>query len=113
MVQVSDPPRYGVIRWIGELPAVQGPIAGVELVSTNYIHGSAVWLVMCFSPQQEEPIDGGSDGTWHQTGEKYFQCEDRKGTFVPLDNLRPDERFVAPGSTPGAAVLGNRELTSV
>ncbi len=32
-VQLSDPPRYGVIRWIGELPAVQGLIAGVELVS--------------------------------------------------------------------------------
>ena len=26
------PPRYGVIRWVGELPGVQGPIAGIELV---------------------------------------------------------------------------------
>ena len=26
------PTRYGVIRWIGELPGVQGPIAGIELV---------------------------------------------------------------------------------
>lgn len=32
-VQVSDPPRYGVIRWIGELPNIQGTVAGVELVS--------------------------------------------------------------------------------
>ena len=32
-VQVSDPPRYGVIRWTGELPGIQGVIAGVELVS--------------------------------------------------------------------------------
>ena len=32
-VQVSDPPRYGVIRWIGELPNIQGYVAGVELVS--------------------------------------------------------------------------------
>jgi len=41
-VQISDPPRYGVIKWIGELPNIQGPVAGVELVSspsyavTNY-----------------------------------------------------------------------------
>ena len=33
-VQFSDPPRYGVIRWIGNLPQVAGLIAGVELVST-------------------------------------------------------------------------------
>ena len=26
------PPQYGVIRWIGELPGVQVPIAGIELV---------------------------------------------------------------------------------
>ena len=32
-VQISDPPRYGVIRWIGELPNIQGYVAGVELVS--------------------------------------------------------------------------------
>ena len=32
-VQVSDPPRYGVIRWTGELPGIKGIIAGVELVS--------------------------------------------------------------------------------
>ena len=32
-VQISDPPRYGVIRWIGELPIIQGIVAGVELVS--------------------------------------------------------------------------------
>jgi len=31
-VQISDPPRYGVIRWIGELPNFQGYVAGVELV---------------------------------------------------------------------------------
>ena len=32
-VQISDPPRYGVIRWIGELPNFKGYVAGVELVS--------------------------------------------------------------------------------
>ena len=32
-VQISDPPRYGVIRWIGELPNIHGYVAGVELVS--------------------------------------------------------------------------------
>lgn len=33
MVQLSDPHCYGVIRWIGELPDMQGTIAGVEQVS--------------------------------------------------------------------------------
>ena len=33
-VQFSHPPRYGVIRWIGNLPQITGLIAGVELVST-------------------------------------------------------------------------------
>lgn len=37
MVQVSDPPRFGVIRWIGEMPGIQVTIAGVELVSSRYI----------------------------------------------------------------------------
>lgn len=32
-VQISDPPQYGVIKWIGELPNIQGYVAGVELVS--------------------------------------------------------------------------------
>lgn len=32
-VQISDPPRYGVIKWLGELPNIQGVVAGVELVS--------------------------------------------------------------------------------
>ncbi len=31
-VQLGDPPTYGVIRWIGDLPGVQGQIAGIELV---------------------------------------------------------------------------------
>ncbi len=62
---------------------------------------------MCFSTQQEEPIDGGSDGTWHQTGERYFHCEDRKGMYAPLYNLKPDERF----TTPEATTAKNRELS--
>ena len=32
-VHVSDLLRYGVIRWIGELPNIHGWVAGVELVS--------------------------------------------------------------------------------
>ena len=32
-VQFSDPPRYGVIRWLGNFPQVIGDIAGVDLVS--------------------------------------------------------------------------------
>ena len=29
----NDPFKYGVIRWIGEVPQIQGPVAGIELVS--------------------------------------------------------------------------------
>lgn len=32
MVEVHDPPIYGVIRWIGNLPEVGETIAGLELV---------------------------------------------------------------------------------
>lgn len=32
-VQISAVSQYAVIRWIGELPRIQGPVAGVELVS--------------------------------------------------------------------------------
>ena len=38
-VQLSDPPRYGVIRWMGDLPQVNGLIAGVELVSYSLLGG--------------------------------------------------------------------------
>ena len=44
MVQVSDPPRYGVLRWIGELPDVKGAIGGVEMVSLLLQHSAHVLL---------------------------------------------------------------------
>lgn len=43
-VQILNPPRYGVIRWVGELPNTKGVIAGVELVSTGE---SACTLSVC------------------------------------------------------------------
>ncbi len=32
-MDVSEPPHYGVIRWIGEIAGASGTIAGIELVS--------------------------------------------------------------------------------
>ena len=29
----AEPFKYGVIRWIGEIPAIQGPVAGIEMAS--------------------------------------------------------------------------------
>ena len=29
----NEPFKYGVIRWIGEMPQLQGAVAGIELVS--------------------------------------------------------------------------------
>ena len=55
MVQVSDPPQYGVLRWIGEMPGVKGAIAGVEMVSllmlifklcTCAAHMMCTWLTI-------------------------------------------------------------------
>ena len=31
----TEPYKYGVIRWLGELPAVQGLVAGIEMVSKS------------------------------------------------------------------------------
>ncbi len=33
----SDPPRYGVIKWIGEVTGVPGYVAGIALVSTSIV----------------------------------------------------------------------------
>uniref|UniRef100_A0A8D0L6L3 ubiquitinyl hydrolase 1 n=1 Tax=Sphenodon punctatus TaxID=8508 RepID=A0A8D0L6L3_SPHPU len=71
MVEVNDPPMYGVIRWIGELPDVDGTIAGLEL---------------------EEPLPSGcTDG--HYRGARYFYCQSNKALFVRLRHCRPDSRF--------------------
>jgi len=82
----SQQPRYGVIRWVGEITGVMGTIAGIEL---------------------EEPMEGCTDGTSQMTGQKFFDCPDGRGLYFPLAHLRPDERFTDPGTTPGAAVVAN------
>ncbi|XP_066483906.1 ubiquitin carboxyl-terminal hydrolase CYLD-like [Tiliqua scincoides] len=71
MVEVNDPPMYGVIRWIGELPDVDETIAGLEL---------------------EEPLSSGcTDGQYR--GTRYFHCQPNKALFVRLQHCRPDSRF--------------------
>ena len=35
LVQVNDPPLYGVIRMMGTVPKIQGIAAGIELVSQS------------------------------------------------------------------------------
>lgn len=32
MVEVNDPPLFGVIRWIGYISGISEPVAGIELV---------------------------------------------------------------------------------
>ncbi|KAG6921773.1 CYLD lysine 63 deubiquitinase, partial [Chelydra serpentina] len=74
MVEVHDPPIYGVIRWIGEPPDVGETIAGLEL---------------------EEPLPAGcTDGIYR--GMRYFQCPPGKALFVKLRRCRPDARFGVP-----------------
>lgn len=74
MVEVHDPPIYGVIRWIGEPPDVRETLAGLEL---------------------EDPLPSGcTDGIYR--GVRYFQCPPGKALFVKLRRCRPDARFGAP-----------------
>ena len=32
----TEPYKYGIILWIGEIPAIQGLVAGIELASALY-----------------------------------------------------------------------------
>ena len=113
MVQVSDPPRYGVLRWIGELPDVGGAVAGVEMVSlllqtlhmccSRYVYN--LWFA---GAVQEETMQGCGDGSWK--GTRCFQCQSGRGFFCPLTAVRPDGRFTPVGETPrGVTALPNRE----
>ncbi|XP_039214294.1 ubiquitin carboxyl-terminal hydrolase CYLD-like [Crotalus tigris] len=71
MVEVYNPPIYGVIRWIGDLPDVDETVAGLEL---------------------EEPLPTGcTDGQYR--GIRYFYCQTNKALFVKLRHCHPDSRF--------------------
>lgn len=35
MVEVNDPPLFGVVRWIGSISGISEQVAGIELVSTR------------------------------------------------------------------------------
>uniref|UniRef100_A0A8C6XKJ8 ubiquitinyl hydrolase 1 n=1 Tax=Naja naja TaxID=35670 RepID=A0A8C6XKJ8_NAJNA len=67
MVEVYNPPIYGVIRWIGDLPDERDD-----------------WL--------EEPLPTGcTDGQYK--GIRYFYCQPNKALFVKLSHCHPDSRF--------------------
>lgn len=36
MVEVNDPPLFGVIRWIGRISGISEQVAGIELVRLSY-----------------------------------------------------------------------------
>lgn len=69
---------YGTVRWIGQLPGLEGTRVGLEL---------------------EEPGLGFNDGSLH--GRRYFACSAKRGLFVKLDSCRPDSRFQDPGNREG------------
>ncbi|KAG8455535.1 hypothetical protein GDO86_001651 [Hymenochirus boettgeri] len=71
MVEVHDPPIYGVIRWIGQIPDSSEVIAGLEM--------------------EEEIPSACTDGIYR--GNRYFHCGPNKALFVKLKNCRPDSRF--------------------
>uniref|UniRef100_UPI0037E86EE4 ubiquitin carboxyl-terminal hydrolase CYLD n=1 Tax=Semicossyphus pulcher TaxID=241346 RepID=UPI0037E86EE4 len=73
MVEVNDPPLFGVIRWIGRITGITEPVAGIEL---------------------DQELSAGTDGSY--LGERHFRCPANKGLFVKLRNCRRDSRFPAP-----------------
>uniref|UniRef100_A0A7N6AGX8 ubiquitinyl hydrolase 1 n=1 Tax=Anabas testudineus TaxID=64144 RepID=A0A7N6AGX8_ANATE len=73
MVEVNDPPLFGVIRWIGRISGIPEPVAGIEL---------------------DQELSAGTDGSY--LGERHFRCPANKGLFVKLRNCRRDSRFPAP-----------------
>ncbi|KAM3590558.1 uncharacterized protein V6R79_011873 [Siganus canaliculatus] len=73
MVEVNDPPLFGVIRWIGRISGIPEQVAGIEL---------------------DQELSAGTDGSY--LGERHFRCPANKGLFVKLRNCRRDSRFPAP-----------------
>ncbi|XP_036406980.1 ubiquitin carboxyl-terminal hydrolase CYLD [Megalops cyprinoides] len=73
MVEVNDPPLFGVIRWIGQISGIAEPVAGLEL---------------------DQELTAATDGSY--LGERHFRCPANKGLFVKLRNCRRDSRFPAP-----------------
>ncbi|XP_077961564.1 ubiquitin carboxyl-terminal hydrolase CYLD [Gasterosteus aculeatus] len=73
MVEVNEPPLFGVIRWVGQIGGVPEPVAGIEL---------------------DQELSAGTDGSY--LGERHFRCPANKGLFVKLRNCRRDSRFPAP-----------------
>lgn len=73
MVEVNDPPLFGVIRWIGQISGVPEPVAGIEL---------------------DQELSAATDGSY--LGERHFRCPSNKGLFVKLRNCRRDSRFPEP-----------------
>ncbi|AWO97205.1 putative ubiquitin carboxyl-terminal hydrolase CYLD-like [Scophthalmus maximus] len=73
MVEVNDPPIFGVICWIGRISGIHEPVAGIEL---------------------DQELSAGTDGSY--LGERHFRCPANKGLFVKLRNCRRDSRFPAP-----------------
>ncbi|XP_074645067.1 uncharacterized protein LOC141914449 isoform X3 [Tubulanus polymorphus] len=70
---LENPPRYGVIRWIGCLPEAKDRnklVAGLEM---------------------EEECAACLDGTFN--GRRIFSCPSKKGFFVYLNKVRKDPRF--------------------
>lgn len=67
MVEVNDPPLFGVVRWIGSISGISEQVAGIELVSTRK-GWQTVWLV---GSQWVMTYDG-NVLVIHLVGEKYI-----------------------------------------
>lgn len=93
-IPTSDSVQYGIIKWVGLVPNASGRVAGIELV----IIISCLLIMPCIHQQkhitmQDEVMEGGSNGTFHGTGQKLFDCPPGKGLYYPLSSLKQDQRY--------------------
>lgn len=78
---ISEKPLYGVVRWMGVESGSNFVIVGVELEEE----------------QSHLPLTL-TDGI--HKGERYFQCAENRGLFVPLEQCSKDSRFQDGSPTP-------------
>ncbi|KAL2089555.1 hypothetical protein ACEWY4_014243 [Coilia grayii] len=76
-VKLGKGPEYGIVRWIGQLPGMDGTRVGLEL----------------------DKKSGVNDGTFMD--KRYFMCPPKQGLFVKLSSCFPD---ISDSSTAGDKV---------
>lgn len=46
-------------------------------------------------------MEGCTNGIFHGTGQKFFECPPGKGLYYPLSSLEPDQRYAVEATDDG------------